>query len=245
MIIELFGPAAAGKTTLSRALEAALAASGHSVRIVASARPAEEASSDEAHGSGLGMSGFLSRSAKAASVLPLLLSSWRSEEPLLQVLLPPRNMLWSMRYTRYLSNLHSSWTRARASEGICVFDQAYMTALCALMVLSNKTTSEAVASALDALPQPDILVRMEAPRGVLEDRLRRRLAGQGLFERLFELDVEDNLRQADAADGLDGLLRARGRNAIRVSSLDRDGLARAVARVVDEAARGCPPRRMA
>jgi hypothetical protein len=244
MIIELFGPAAAGKTTLSRALEAALGASGRSVRIVASARPAERAS-DETSGGGIGMTGFLTRSAKAAGVLPLLLSSRGSGEPLLQALLPPRNIFWSMRYARYLSNLQSSWTSARASEGICVFDQAYMSALCSLMVLSDKATSETVASALDAIPQPDILVRMEVPRGVLEDRLRRRLASQGRFERLFELDIEATLRQAEAAEGLDGLLRAKGRNPIRVCSVDHAGLERAVARVVDEATRACLPRRMA
>src|SRR5215216_2760615 len=47
-------------------------------------------------------------------------------------LLPPRTLLWSVRYRRFLSLLSRSWKMASTSDRIVIFDQGFVTALCSM-----------------------------------------------------------------------------------------------------------------
>jgi hypothetical protein len=68
------------------------------------------------------------------------------------------------------------------------------------------------------IPRPDILICLEAPRGLLELRLRERLGRQGVIERLFELSLDDNLQQIAVTRELTTILQEQGWPMAHVSS---------------------------
>jgi thymidylate kinase len=234
IIIELFGPAACGKTTLARALKRALADRGVPVLLVTSSRPAEKGLK-EAHGVAV-MAASLSRVSKLVTALGAL-TSGVSAEPLvahLMELLPPRGWTRSLRVRRYLRNLCRSWSAALTSHNVVIFDQGFMNSLCSLALFSGFVDRNNLARGLSLVPEPDLLVRLDTPREVLQTRLERRLQGQAMIERLFERDIETALRQVELSSHLDDLLAERGRHPLHVSWRDSDGLARAVEAIVDE-----------
>jgi hypothetical protein len=85
------------------------------------------------------------------------------------------------------------------------------------------------------IPRPNLLVRLDAPREILEARLRARLGRQGAVERLFELDLQTSLQQIDTTNDVAQTLEEQGGHMIHVTSLDRGLLEQAVDRIVQEA----------
>jgi thymidylate kinase len=227
MIVELFGPPAVGKTTVAHALAAALRKNGCDVRLIVSSRPAERTPTEPGRTIGFArcrtaIAAPLSRAAKLISAISALLPASRGGDTgaLLLDLLPPRNLLWSVRYRRYLSGLCHSWRMAREFDGVVIIDQGFATALCSLALLTPSADRHMVARGLDLIPKPDLLIRLDAPKEVLEARLRKRLARQGLFERLFEFDLETSLRQIEVTDELTKMLQEQGRPVTHVNCLD-------------------------
>ena len=144
MIIELFGPPAAGKTTLARALATALGKDGFEVQLILSSRPAERGSIEVENARALSLCRIalaapLSRAAKLASAVPVLLAGGRSNQLIasLMELLPPRTLLRSVRCRRFLSLLSRSWEMASTSNRIVIFDQGFLTALCSMALLAG------------------------------------------------------------------------------------------------------------
>jgi thymidylate kinase len=241
MIIELFGPPAAGKTTLARALATALEKNGFDVRLIVSSRPAERDPVQVENTRALswcrtGLAAPLSRAAKLVSAAPILLSA-RSDELTrsLMDLLPPRSFLRSVRYRRYLSLLSSSWKMASTSDRIVIFDQGFVTALCSMALLAPSVDRSVIMRGLALTPRPNLLVRLDVPRETLEARLRARLGRQGAVERWFELDLQTNLRQIETTSEAAHMLQEQGSRMMYVSSLDRNLLEKAVNRIVREA----------
>jgi thymidylate kinase len=241
MIIELFGPPAAGKTTLAHALATALETNGFDVQLIVSSRPAERGpiqieSTRALSWCRTALIAPLSRAAKLVSAAPVLLGA-RSDEltESLMDLLPPRNLLPSVRYRRYLSLLSSSWKLASTSDRIVIFDQGFMTALCSMALLARSVDRSVMMRGLALTPRPDLLIRLDAPRETLEARLRARLNRQGALERLFEFDLKTNLEQIDTTSEVAHMLQEQGSPMMHVSSLDRRLLEKAVDRVVREA----------
>jgi energy-coupling factor transporter ATP-binding protein EcfA2 len=242
MIIELFGPPAAGKTTLARALAVALEKNSSRVQLIESSRPSERASSLIESTRALSLCGTalaapLSRAAKLVSAAPFLLAGSRTDEltASLMELLPPRTLLRSVRCRRFLSLLCRSWKFASASDGIVIFDQGFVTALCSMAVFARFVDRSIVARALALIPCPNLLIRVDAPRGILEARLHSRLGSLGAIERLFEFDLQTNLRQIETIGEVACMLQKQGRRMMHVSSLDRSLLEEAVDRIVREA----------
>ncbi len=240
MIVEIFGPPAAGKTTLAHALATALEKNGCDVQLIASSRPAErrpiraESTRALSRCSAL-LAAPLIRGAKVVSALPILLRT-RSDEltASLMDLLPPRTLLWSVRYRRYLSLLSSSWKTASTSDRIVIFDQGFLTALCSLVPLARSADRRVIVRGLELIPRPNLLIRLDAPRETLEARLRARLGRQGAFERLFEFDLQTSLRQIETTSEVAHLLQEQGGRMIHVSWLNRRLLKDAVDRIVRE-----------
>lgn len=238
LIVELFGPAAAGKTTLARALGGELAQRGVAVRVVSSARPAEKRREDGRDRSRfpLAMVAPLTRASKVFAALGTLAPAARLD-PLVRELIstiPPGNWVRATRVRRYLAQLCDAWRAARASGEVVIFDQGFLTSLCSLALLGGPADQRALARGLALVPKPDLLVRIDTPRAVLAARLERRLQRQGLLERLFENEIEVSLRQADLATELDTLLDAHGCRSMHVRWLDHAELARVADRVAGE-----------
>jgi hypothetical protein len=150
-------------------------------------------------------------------------------------LLPPRTLLWSVRHRRLLSLLSRSWNVASASDRIVIFDQGFLTALCSMALLARSVDRSAILRGLALIPRPNLLVRLAAPRETLEARLRARLGRQGALERLFEFDLQTNLRQIEMTGEVAHMLQEQGSRVMHVTSLDRHQLEKAVDRIVREA----------
>ncbi|UPJ48726.1 AAA family ATPase [Bradyrhizobium sp. 200] len=242
MIIELFGPPAAGKTTLAHALATELEKNGFDIQLIVSSRPAERGSIQVESTRALSwwrtaLAAPLSRAAKLVSAGPVLLACARSDEltASLMDLLPPRTLLWSVRYRRYLSLLSRSWKMASTSDRIVIVDQGFLTALCSLALLARSADRRGIARGLELIPRPDLLVRLDAPRDILEARLRARLGRQGAVERLFEFNLQTSLQQIDTTSEVAHMFQEQGGRMMHVSSLDRRLLEKAVDRIVREA----------
>jgi thymidylate kinase len=242
MIIELFGPPAVGKTTLAHALATELEKNGFDIQLIMSSRPAERGSIQVESTRALSrwktaLAAPLSRTAKLVGAGPVLLAGARSDEltASLMDLLPPRTLLWSVRYRRFLFLLSRSWMRASTSDRIVIFDQGFLTALCSMALLARHVDRSVIVRGLALIPRPNLLVRLDAPREILEARLRVRLGRQGAVERLFELDLQTSLQQIDTTNDVARTLEEQGGHMIHVTSLDRGLLEKAVDRIVREA----------
>ncbi len=239
MIVELFGPPGVGKTTFAAALTASLRERGCAVESVVSYRPAEQApdSDGAAHDPAR-------REAVAAVrrvIRPLIetvavMRGPASDEAAIGTpaglirLLPPKNLMWTVRLHQYLLRLFRSWERAASAGHVVLFDQAFVQAVCSLAVLARTPDWQRIVVALDAVPKPDLLVRLGAAPAVLEARLRERERRQSRMERLLELDLQTNLRFSEVAERLHALLRDRGQPVTSADSTDPDALREAVAR---------------
>jgi hypothetical protein len=104
------------------------------------------------------------------------------------------------------------------------------------MLLGENEDETLVSQLLDRAPKADLLIRLDAPRDILEARLQTRQSAQGLAERLFELDLERNLKLIGIIDRLQALLEKRGETVIRVNSLDRHSLEEGAARIEERLA---------
>jgi thymidylate kinase len=242
MIIELFGPPAAGKTTFAHALATALEKNDFDVQLIVSLRPAERDSIQVESTPALSwcrtaLVAPLSRAAKLASAAPVMLAGERSDELTanLMDLMPPRTLLWAVRYRRFLSLLSRSWKMASTSDRIVIFDQGFMTALCSMPLLARSVDRSVMVRALALIPRPNLLIRLDAPRETLEARLRARLGRQGALERLFELDLQTNLQQIETTNDVAHMLHEQGGRMMHVGSFDRRLLENAIDRIVREA----------
>jgi thymidylate kinase len=241
MIVELFGPPAAGKTTLAHALATALEKNGCSVELIVSSRPAERGPIQVERARALArcraaLAAPLSRAVKLVSAVPILLGAQNDDITAnLMDLLPPRTLLWSVRYRRYLSLLSSSWESASASDRIVIFDQGFLTALCSLALLAQSADRGMIERGLGLIPRPNLLIHLDAPRETLEARIRERLRRQGAVERLFEFDLQTNLEQIETTNEVAQMLQEQGFRMMHVSCLDRGLLGEAVDRLVREA----------
>lgn len=237
MIIELYGPPGAGKTTFAHALTKRLRDNGHSIELMLSYRPAEVRSTSVQ---------WPSRPARPrTAVVPQRLS-----RPVLEVLsivrhpyalaqnvrpaadlmrmVPPRNMTAAVRLSQYILRLSHSWHRASASSHIVLFDQAFVQFICSLVLLSRSPDGSLIADALDAAPRSDLAIRLDAPREVLAARLKDRDRRQSSLERLFELDLETNLKSIEIIDELHRLLTKQNRPVVIINSLNQQSLSEGV-----------------
>lgn len=239
MIIEFFGAPGAGKTTLASALAGRLRERGHMVEIISSLgyRPTE-------HRSGRLDASLRHRVGTTARrlILPMvdmlsragqLFANSREAREATAILriLPPKNLIWLLRMYQYILRSICAWQRARLTADIVVFDQGFVQAVYSLALVSRTVDEELIARALSAIPESDLLIRLDAPREILASRLADRRSRQSKVERLLEFDLKTTLESVPIIDHLHELLLKRGRPVIRLDSLDQASLCDAVAKI--------------
>jgi thymidylate kinase len=240
MIIELFGPPGAGKTTFARALAARLRERGHTVDLILSQRPAERSPHEIRSASDLStqqISSMIRRLTRPFAEMltmarhPFTISHDVGTALNLIKMLPPSNALWLLRLAQYVLRLSRSWFQASNTGHVVLFDQAFVQAVCSLVLLSGVVDELLISNALDAIPKSDLLVQLDAPTEILEARLRDRQRLESRIERLLELDLATSLRSLAIVDCLHELLRKGGRQIMNAASLDQPSLNEAVEQV--------------
>jgi len=237
MIIELFGPPGVGKTTFACTLAARLRARNRPVKLVLSYRPSEVPRTFCAdHAARLGIAAALRRVVRpmveTLAAVGHSASAWEAHAiaDLVRVLVP-RNVISSLRLRQYVLRLARNWRAAELAAGITLFDQGFVQAVYTLALQARAADRERIGLALDAVPLPDLLVRIDAPPETVGARLVERRNRQGRIERLFDLDVATNLGSMWIFEQLYELLQTRGRRVIRVASDNRQSLFEGIAKV--------------
>ncbi|MBL8568668.1 MAG: polysaccharide biosynthesis C-terminal domain-containing protein [Phreatobacter sp.] len=233
MIIELFGPPGSGKTTLALALGQRLERQGHATSVILSYRQGEPERSSDSGGSrsALGRAGRAFLRTLATVFRP---RKHRQELHLansLIWLLPPKSPVWMLRLWQYILRLSRCWKRNAQSSRVVIFDQAYLQAVCSLAAFTRAANDAALAGALEAAPQADLVVRLDAPCELLERRLRDRSEHLPRMEQFFDAGLSTSMATGPIADRIQGLLEQRGGSIIEVRSLDSVSLGAALDRI--------------
>jgi len=241
MIIELFGPPGAGKTTFARALTARLRERGHLAELWLSYRPTEGVPVLDSYGASAGrypagryQNVVIHRLRRPLSEMLMIarhpFANSRDVRTAVHLvkLLPPTNIFASIKNGQYISRLSHAWHEKSRAGHIVLFDQGFVQAVCSLALLAGVTNDASIANALDHAPISDLLIRLEAPLEVLKIRLHDRRRLQSMIEQLFEADLKTSLASVAMIDRLDRLLLQRGRSVLSASSLDQRSLGESV-----------------
>jgi RecA/RadA recombinase len=236
MIIELFGPPGAGKTTFARALSARLRERGHLAELKLSFRPTEGLPALDPCGDAAGrfQNVVIHRlSRPLGEMLTIVRHPFTNSRDVktavhLLRLLPPTNILASIKNGQYISRLSHAWYEKSRAAHVVLFDQGFVQAICSLALLAGAANEAPIASALDYAPISDLLIRLEAPLELLRIRLNDRRRLQSTIEQLLEPDLKTSLASISMIDRLHNLLLQRGRSVLSASSLDQRSLGESV-----------------
>lgn len=221
IIVELFGPSGAGKTTIADALAFRLRQEGYAVRAVIGRR-----------------THLFSRSlTRSFEVIQSWSRGARQTHLVAAVmkLLPPHSLLWSMRLRGYLSHLCDEMSLGSNEDvDITLLDQGFVQAICSLVQLSGIVDRRRITVALACVPKPDLVIRVDAPLKILEARLVDRRQRLGPIQRGLELDLQKSLDQVKLVEMLFELMAAEGPPSVTVSCSDERSLAAAIETIMSE-----------
>jgi RecA/RadA recombinase len=226
MIIELFGPAGAGKTTFAHALRERLNANGHTAEVVLSYQPGAEVSPLDSGGA-MAAARRIARAITGTVAIAARPIVRRNEFALAFKLvraLPPRNVIWFLRLSQYVLRLCQYWSLWSGAADITIFDQAFIQATCTLALNSSSASDARLETALSLIPKADLIIRLDAPLEMLDSRLRDRRRREAFAERIFEAQLEKNLAGIRIIDRVYSLLGNRGTSTISLRSHDRSSL---------------------
>ncbi|WP_258592121.1 lipopolysaccharide biosynthesis protein [Mesorhizobium sp. AR07] len=135
-------------------------------------------------------------------------------------LIPPSRRIWRARIWQYILHLSRCWGRSQKSPDIIVFDQGYVQAIGSLAMFNGDTDHGVLAKALSLAPPADLTVRLMVPYAVVEERLRLRMEHEPPAERIFEADLNVNMRSFGVFESINDLLAISGRKVISIENTD-------------------------
>lgn len=234
MIIETFGPPGAGKTTFSRALAQRLRDRGYTVDLVLTLPHLQSHFFSRG-----GFVPALLRISHAIFVTIVILCrpfanarGLRLARDLLR-LMPPKNPIWRIRLSQYVMRFSCVWHDSHQPDHIVLFDQGFVQAVCTLALFS-RADEKAIARAIGMRTRPDLLIRFDAPKELLEQRLYERTHAKAFAERWFEPDVHTFLQAKPITDYVSSLLAAKDERMICINSLDSNLMLEALDLVEEE-----------
>ena len=228
MIVELFGPPGAGKTTFALALGQRMRSDGYDVRVRSSARPGEEATAGHCCVAGPTGRWFDPARRLVRPVREVIAAISGSAEDVrrreridaLVSMIPPIGLIRSLRERQYLIRLSAAWGGAQGVGSVTVFDQGFVQWIALILLFLPEMTKDRLAAALEAAPPSDLAIRINAPVAEIDRRLAQRSRAIGKIGGLFESNLGDSVDQTHATKRLfEGLARA-GRRAVDVESAD-------------------------
>jgi O-antigen/teichoic acid export membrane protein len=234
MIIEAFGPPGAGKTTFSRALAQRLRDRGHRVDLALEIpRPQSNL---------LNCGGFIPALLRVTHAIFVTISIFcrpvanarglRLAHDLLR-LMPPNNPVWRIRLSQYILRLSCVWGGAHKPDHIVLLDQGFVQAVISLALFS-RADKKTIARAVSMRTRSDLLIRFDAPKELLEQRLHERVRQATFAERWFEPDVHTFLEAKPITDYVGSLLATEHQRVICINSLDPNLMLRALDLVEEE-----------
>jgi thymidylate kinase len=241
VIIELFGPQRVGKTTFTRALAAQLQERQQTVDLVLSYRPAERLRPDtplrnlQPDGAAAVVNRLIRPVIELLAMTRHPLDSShdvRTTSSLMRAL-PPKSLLSSIRLYQYILRLSRSWHLASESSHISVFDQAFVQAVSSLALFCRAADEALILDALDLIPKPDVLIRLDAPADILTARVCNRQRLQSVVERMLEIDPIATMEANRIFERLHDMLRTRGEAVIAISTSDPRSLADEASRTAE------------
>ncbi|WP_244661857.1 AAA family ATPase [Mesorhizobium huakuii] len=232
MIIEFFGPPGSGKTTFAHELVQQLRGKGYRAKVALNYKPSARTGRFD-----LGIFLFVSRIVSAIFSTALILISSRGRMNDISIslsmvrLIPPRNRIWRARIWQYILHLSRCWNGAERSPEIIIFDQGYVQAIGSLAMFNGGADHGALKKALSLAPPADLTVRLVVPYAVVESRLRQRMEREPPAERIFEADLNVNMRSLGVFESINDLLAISGREVISVDNADGQSTFKSICRV--------------
>ena len=232
MIIELFGPPGAGKTTFALALGQRLRSDGYDVRVRSSARPGEEGTAGHCCVTGPTGRWFDPARRLARPVREMIAAisgpaedvRRRERVDALVSMVPPIGLIRSLRERQYLIRLSAAWGGAQSVGSVTIFDQGFVQWIALILLFLPEMTKDGLAAALEAAPTSDLAIRLDAPVAEIERRLVQRSRAIGKIGGLFESNLGGSLDQTRAAKRLFEGLAWSGRKVLTVESADQGTL---------------------